>query len=126
MTIHPRVFVVNEPLKRDETGAWARTMDLSPAEEHGTLIFLLPAGNGPRDPEPTIETLLHKLRDFQPTDYLLPVGHPLYIAWAAAIAAQNADGQLQTLLWDGRTRTYRAVAAQLWTEWKDIEEPAVA
>lgn len=119
----PRVFVINEPLRRcPQTNTLQRTIDLTPAEEWGELIFLLPAGNGPTDPDPTIETLLHKLKDFQPTDFLLPVGHPLYIGWAAAIAAQNTDGALQMLVWEKSRSAYRPVRAQLWTEWVD-EEP---
>lgn len=122
MTHHPRVFVVNEPLKRDlETGAWNRTMDLTPAERHGELVFLLPPGNGPRDPRPIIDTLHNVLETFTEHDFLLPVGHPLYIAWAAAIAADKTNGTLRMLVWEKTSQSYRPVTAKLWEDEEALE-----
>lgn len=111
-----RVFVVSEPLRWDEEQrAWVRSRDLSPAREHGELVFLLPPGNeGPADPAVAIATLTEKLAGFTVRDYLLPIGHPLYLAWAAAIAARAAGGRLRLLHWRPRERRYHVVAAELW------------
>jgi hypothetical protein len=110
-----RIFIPHEPLRRDpESGEMVRKIDLSPAAAFGELVFLLPPGEPPRDPVPTIEILRAKLAGFQSNDYLLPVGSPLLIAWAAAIAARAAGGRLRLLQW--RFGAYAAVEAILWDE----------
>jgi hypothetical protein len=95
-----RVFVVNEPLKFDHNlQAEVRMIDLKPAAEYGELVFLLPPGRLPMDPTPTIQALQKGLEDYQPEDFLLLVGDPRAIAFAAAIAADKTDGQLRLLVW---------------------------
>jgi|HubBroStandDraft_4_1064222.scaffolds.fasta_scaffold00019_94 hypothetical protein len=112
----PIVYVVNEPVKRDpETGQMKRIYDLIPAEGFGSLVYLLPPGDVPGDSKRIIDMLWDGLARFKPTDYLLPIGHPLYIAWAATVAAQKAGGTLTMLLWDNKYRCYRPVHAVLWT-----------
>lgn len=114
-----RVFVVNEPLKWDEASqSQVKAIDLSPAVIHGELIFLLPAGRLPMDPTPTLVSLRRGLADFKSDDYLLLVGDPRAIAWAAAIAADQTDGQLQLLHW--QRGSYAPVRANV------FEEDAVA
>lgn len=107
----PRVFVVSEPLRYDAgRGQWVRSMNLNPAAAYGELIFLMPAGNeGPSDPAACVAMLQHGLKPFTADDFLLPVGHPLYICWAAAIAAQLAGGRLNLLHWQPRERAYAVV-----------------
>lgn len=110
------VYVVSEPLRWDSvTGQWVKSKNLSPARRFGELVYLLPPGNeAPDDPAQVIKTLREKLRDFSPSDYLLPVGHPLYIAWATAVASQVCP--FVTLLhWKPEERAYHAVPADLRT-----------
>jgi hypothetical protein len=107
-----RVFVVNEPT----TDSGTRTMDISPASDHGELVFLNPPGNPPHDLTQNIERMKELLRDFTPQDFLLPVGHPMLIALAGAIAARSSGGKIAMLLWKGRDACYRPVVADIGTQ----------
>lgn len=122
MNVHPRVFVVNVPLRRDPvTKAWMHVIDVAPAAEYGTLVELLPPGR-PEDYEAALTTLRIKLHGFRPTDYLLPVGDTVMIAWAAALAAQASGGYLNVLAWDNRTKEYRPAGSQVFeTELEPID-----
>ena len=97
-----RVFVVQRPAyyDRDKRG-WVNKYDLTPALEHGPLVFLLRPGNIFRDRiEDSVRRLGEALVDFGPDDFLLPVGDPVAIAAAAYIAARNAGGRIQILKFD--------------------------
>jgi len=113
----PRVFVVNEPMRWDgQRRCMVRARDITPAYEFGELIFLTPGGDPPINPQESIDQMTSNLSKFNFTedDYLLPIGHPLLIAWAAAIAARMAGGKLKLLHWQSRTCTYAAVDAELY------------
>lgn len=112
MNSRPRVFVVNEPLKM-EGGEWVRVLNLRPARDHGELVFLLPAGQLPEDPAPTLKMLKRGLADFTKEDYLLLVGDPRAIAWAGAMAAKNTGGELKLLHWQRDHRRYDPVCANI-------------
>jgi hypothetical protein len=110
----PRVFVVNEPLRRDrDTGLETKAINLAPARQFGELVFLLPAGQIPFDPAPTIRQLTEGLQDMTSDDYLLPVGDMRAIAWACAIASVRCGGSLRILHWS--SRAYTPITARLWT-----------
>lgn len=111
-----RVFVVNEPLRREENGFRTRFMDISSAAEYGKMVFMLPAGSLPTDPSPSIATLSEYLADFTASDYLLPVGDIRAITWAAALAARSSGGTLRILEWKSSLSKYLPVEVQLWTE----------
>jgi hypothetical protein len=118
------VYVTHEPLRRDEdTGEMVRAVDLSPAEEWGELRFLLPPGAPPLDPEAVLPQLRAGLAEFRVSDFLLPVGHPVLIAWAAALACRAAGGHLRLLQWRARERRYSAVSASVWAP--DLRRPVV-
>lgn len=114
----PIVFVVSEPRRWDAyRGDWVRSINLNPARKFGELIFLLPPNNeAPADPQTVIRTLTDKLSGFSVEDFLLPVGSPLYIAWAAAIAADHTDGRLTLLHWQAPERCYAPVRVDLWPQ----------
>jgi hypothetical protein len=113
----PRVFVVNEPLKLDESrGEWVRYINLRPARDHGELVFLLPAGQLPEDPQPTVDALIEGLKSITCDDYLLLIGDPRAIAWAAAIAADRTDGVLRLLQWQRDQKRYDPVVADVYPE----------
>lgn len=113
----PRVYVVNEPLRKDpDTGTFGRSLNLSPAREHGELTFLLPAGRIANDVRAVVRSLRDGLKDFTPKDFLLLVGDLRAIAWASAIAADIADGKINILQWDSRRSRYDIVPAELWAE----------
>ncbi len=112
-----RVFIVSEPLRYDgDRRMWVRSMNLTPATVWGELVFLMPPGNeGPTDPAAAIAQLTKGLACFTADDYLLPVGHPLYIAWAGAIAARTTGGALNLLHWLPREKNYAVVRSQVFT-----------
>lgn len=119
----PVVFVVNEPLRFDQNvGAPTKMIDLTPALKYGELIFLTPAGRLPLDPAPTLAMIQKGLEDCQPHDYLLLVGDPRAIAFAAAIAADKTDGRLNLLHWHAAQSCYMPVRANVFGE--DEEQAA--
>lgn len=112
----PRVFVVNEPLKWDAgLNSWVRAINLSPARDYGDLVFLLPAGQLPEDPAPTVDALNQGLESITSDDYILLIGDPKAIAWAAAIAADILDGDLRLLHWLKDIRRYAEVRYNVFT-----------
>lgn len=106
-----RVFLPQEPVRRSAaTGKLVRNMDLSPAEKFGELIILLPGRPFP-NPDIVIPALKAGLRDFTAQDYILPVGHPLLIAWATIIATAICDGSVTMLDYDRETASYTPITA---------------
>jgi hypothetical protein len=112
-----RVFVVNEPvIYRD--GQPFRHLDLSDAERFGSILHLTPPGSALIDHQTTADGMVRGLADFTPDDYLLAIGNPAMIAWAAAIAARNCSGRLRVLMWRGRgdDGRYHPTEVTLWTD----------
>lgn len=106
--IGPRVFVVNEPRRRHDGSA----IDISPAEEYGTLVFLLPPGSS-LDHAATIVALERGLADFAPGDTLLPLGDMTACVIAASIVAARTDGSYAVLRWNDTIRRYARVEVDL-------------
>lgn len=113
----PRVFVVSEPLRWNGD----KLMDLTSAEIYGSLRYVLPNRTLPWDLSGFARAVEAGMADFGPTDYLLPIGDPLAIAVAGAVAADRTDGQYRILQWIRRTQRYRAVEIDHgWCD--DVEE----
>ncbi len=103
----PRVYVVQRPARRDRrTGEWVDKYDLSAAEEHGHLVYLLPPGNVPRDLTEIIARLRHRLSDCRPGDHLLAAGDPVAIAAAVLVAGHFSGGCVSLLKWDRLEQRY--------------------
>lgn len=103
----PRVYVVQRPAYRDRrTGDWVDKYDLSAAEEHGRLVYLLPPGNVPRDLTEVTARLRHRLSDYLPGDHLLAAGDPVAIAAAVLVAGHYSGGSLSLLKWDRMEQRY--------------------
>lgn len=109
-----RVFIVQDPLQKDEEGRWVPKFDLTPAAAYGDLTVLLPAQVSPLSSAPTVRELQRRLKDFNDDDYLLAVGAPTLIGWATALAASSNRGRVKMLVWDRSARAYLEVAAVLW------------
>lgn len=102
----PKVYVINEPLRRDHaTGGFGRFLNIRPAAQFGELVYVLPAGQLPADPQPSLTMLHEKLSAYTPADYLLLIGEVTMIGAAAAIAAHYAKGTIQTLRWEAGNYT---------------------
>lgn len=109
-----KVYVVNEPLRYDEDrGEHVRHLNLRPAREHGELVFLLPAGQLPEDPQALVDAVELGLAAITVHDYVLLVGDPRAIAVAAAVAARNTGGHLRLLQWQRGLGRYDPVVARL-------------
>jgi|ERR1700677_1263671 len=105
----PRVFIVNEPLSSGKP-----FINFRPAYAYGQeMVHVLPAGEVVGDPATLIGSLRYGLQGFCEDDYLLPVGDPLAIGCAIALAAQVTGGRLNVLRWDRVGRRYNAVAVDI-------------
>lgn len=97
-----RVFVVQRPAYfcRERKG-WVNKYDLSPAEKHGKLIFLLRPGNIYKDKmQGAIENLQELLADYTENDCLLAIGDPVAISAAVLVAASKTGGSIKMLKFD--------------------------
>ena len=109
----PKVFVIQNHASYDhKTGLMVPRYDLSPAEEYGTLEFLLSPVSVPNKPEKAIATMREKLRNFSDVDYLLLIGNPCFIAFGCAIAADINDGRVAMLQYNGSRKKYYVVKAR--------------
>jgi hypothetical protein len=105
-----RVFVVQRPARYDSARrGWVSKFDLSPAKEHGELVFLLRPGNLFKDRLPRIAAeLVAALADYGPGDHLLAVGDPVAIALATLAAGRASGGRVSLLKWDRAEGRYDA------------------
>lgn len=102
----PRVFIVQEVMRRDENDSMVPAYDLTPAAAYGDLVPLLPSGWQGVSLNSAVETLREKLEDFTTEDYLLPLGDPALMIAAGMIAAMQTTGFVKVLRWDRKQRTY--------------------
>lgn len=107
----PRVIVTQIPSRRDrETRLWVPTVNITPAEKFGQIETLLPPGSqffAAKEAVRIIKQRLHDI-DYQPQDYFLPLGSPVVMTVAGAIAARRGNGRLNVLVWDGQNGNYVA------------------
>lgn len=88
--------------------------DLSPAAEHGELVYLLGPNASPFSPHTVLPELTRKLDDYTDKDFLLLIGNPCLIGYAVALAADaSPSGTVSLLQWSGKDRRYIPVRAQL-------------
>jgi hypothetical protein len=105
----PKVFVTQVPSRRDAaSGLWVPTVNVGPAEQFGEVVTLLPPGSqfyAAAETTRLIKQRLHDL-DYQSGDYLLPMGNPVIMAVASAVAARRSNGCLNVLVWDKHSSSY--------------------
>ena len=103
-----RVFVVQRPAYfNKERRGWVNKYDITPAEEHGELIFLLRPGNIYRDKlAGAIKRLRNVLEDYGPGDHIMAIGDPIAIAAAVMVAAENNGGEVSVLKFDRMDNRY--------------------
>lgn len=100
----PKVYVVQ-----------STTLNLSKATRFGELISILPQrANITMSPAPVLRELRAKLKDFNDSDYLLPLGDPVAIALAAFVAADMNVGRVKLLKWDRELNDYYVVKADFY------------
>lgn len=103
------VYVTQEPQAR----GGRPMMDLSPAQEYGEMVFLLPPGPVALSPAPMIRDLRRALEGFTEDDYLLALGDPVAIGAATAVAAERTGGKVRMLRWDRRDHRYIEIKANM-------------
>ncbi len=103
-----RVFVVQRPAYFDrERRGWVNKYDLTPAAEHGELVFLLKPGNIYRDKlAEAIYHLKKMLEDYGPDDHILAIGDPVAIAATVMVASGPNGGCVSLLKFDRMTQRY--------------------
>jgi hypothetical protein len=112
-----RVFVVQEPLKK-EHGVVVPRINYRTLTPYGDLVFLFQWGELQDDDAlentaPLIWKLRAALKDFRDDDYLVPLGNPALIGMAIAIASECNDGLVNILDWIRDERRYRLITMDL-------------
>lgn len=82
-------------------------IDTRDALRYGELRLLFERPGEPAvAPTRMLEELRRQLRCFTAYDYLLPIGSPALIGAATTVAARQANGVVNFLLWDRKARCY--------------------
>jgi hypothetical protein len=97
------VYVVQERKK----------LDIRPAAEYGDVVQLLPEHEQCYDMDAAVRRVFSKLHKFSERDYILPIGHPVAIAIAVAIATRLNGGRAKLLVWDGAPGVRRYYSTQV-------------
>jgi hypothetical protein len=105
----PRVFVTQNPMRRNVYNELVYKYDLTAAREFGNLDVLLPSGPVQIEPHRSILQMRAKLRDFKSNDWLLCLGDPVVIAAASAIVAEVNGGVVPVLVWDRQVKKYLSI-----------------
>ena len=102
-----RVFVSQVPARWDrQEGCWREKFDLSPAEEHGELIALLPYGNVADDADTVKRQIADGLASFDASkDSVLLLGDPVLIACIGAFMGERGE-DFVTLKYERRSDRY--------------------
>lgn len=110
-----RVFIVQRPAYYDrKKRGWINKYDLSPAKEHGELVFLLRPGNLFRDRiDDAVARLERELAGFTPEDHVMAVGDPVAIAAAVMVASRRTGGVVSVLKYDRLGNRYEAYPVRL-------------
>jgi len=107
-----KVYVVQKQLVQ-VNGELVNKFDLTTAQAHGELVYLLGPTAGPFNSRSVITELRTKLAEFTTEDHLLLLGNPCLIGWATALAARQSGGALSLLQWSSREQRYVLVKSQL-------------
>lgn len=98
------VYVVQEDRGKNLTGAL----------RFGNLEAILAVDeNFLMNPVATAARMANRLRGFSDNDFILPVGDPVAIGIACAVAAEVNGGRFKVLKWDRQERLYYPVAVDL-------------
>lgn len=108
-----KVFIPQEVMYRNNTGALVPKFQMHLAEQYGELDVMLPYGNQLITPKVMIRKLKQKLKDFSDEDYILPTGDPITIGVAISAAADVNQGRVRLLRWDKVSKQYKIVNLNL-------------
>lgn len=104
----PKVFVLQQVVRRDESGGWAPKFDLSPLQEYSNdIVYIFGPGHISLIPDAANHAIESRLDEegYDPSiDYFLPTGSPVLMG--PAYHAMKKRGGVRQLVWDNRYRTY--------------------
>lgn len=110
-----RVFVPNMPTRFEPaTGSYEPQHDISPAQVFGEFVFLFPGGRLPRDYNSVAMSFRDALADFNDSDHLLLIGHPILLGMATHFAATANQGRVKFLRFQTRNQRYELVRVNMW------------
>lgn len=111
----PTVYITQVPHRKDaESGAFVPAVNITPAEEHGGLVVMMP----PRAPFYATADLVRQLRehlknyDYEAGDSLVALGDPAIIA-AASMLLGSMFGKMRILRWDRNLGRYISASIQV-------------
>jgi hypothetical protein len=100
-----RVFLVNLIVGKQDMNLVARW---------GEPRIILSADHFQKNSEPALPRITEALCDFDADDWLMPYNHPIFVAWACAIAARQSGGFLRLLKWNVGHNEFRETSKRLW------------
>lgn len=104
----PKVFVTQLPHKRDPaTDAFVPSINITPASEHGELVFMMPPRASFHNTTDLVQQLRKHLKDydFEAGDSIVALGDPAIIAVAFGILGRM-HGKFNVLKWDRNIGRY--------------------
>lgn len=118
MRSRPKVFVVNEPLRRNEANELERFLPMETAADFGDVVKLTPDGSPGANPESWMTPIREKLElEWEDGDFLVLVGDQALLAYAASVVGEmiaiaeadnpaKAPPTLRFLKWERRQSAY--------------------
>lgn len=106
------VYIPQEPMYKNEANEFVPKFTLDPAKKFGGLRILLPYAPVPLAINPMIKKLKEGLRGFDNFDHILPIGDPLMIGFAVAIASANNCNRVRLLKWDRNNHCYKSISVK--------------
>ena len=114
-----KVFIVNEPLRRDEsTGEYVKFLPMESAADFGTVIKLTPDGGPGSNTREWMRRIREGLeKDWEDGDFIVLAGDQALLAYAASVVGEHigleharTDGRsapvLRFLKWERRQGAY--------------------
>lgn len=93
--------------------------NLTPAMKYGKIEVLSPAGDRPFSIDIEVRRIYDKLRSYRKGDYILPIGDPVLIGIAVALACEKTQGHVKILKYDRQEKSYIPIAIDLVNILKD-------
>ncbi len=87
--------------------------NLTPALRHGRIEVLCPRGDRPFSIDADVIRIYDKLRTFVRGDFILPIGDPVLIGIAVALACEKTSGFVSILKYDRQEQEYIPVPIDL-------------
>ena len=107
-----RVFVIQDQKVFDEKSGGPVSKDYSDAKRFGEIVVLLENNATPFDLPPLMKRLHEELQYIREEDWFIPVGNPVLIGLAIAVASEYLGGQLKLLQWSGSSRSYIPITVE--------------